>query len=87
MRFCRLPSNSCWDEPRLAFCCSEVSWPLSAAEAAASIPAGDAIALTLDERVNQLASELRCLVCQNQTVADSHAPTYTTVGADRLLVP
>lgn len=29
---------------------------------------------TLDESVNQLASELRCLVCQNQTVADSHAP-------------
>lgn len=24
--------------------------------------------------MNQLASELRCLVCQNQTVADSHAP-------------
>lgn len=28
----------------------------------------------LDERVNRLASELRCLVCQNQTVADSQAP-------------
>ncbi|MFZ4552610.1 MAG: cytochrome c-type biogenesis protein [Aquabacterium sp.] len=27
----------------------------------------------LEERVNQLASELRCLVCQNQTIADSHA--------------
>ncbi|MFT3857172.1 MAG: cytochrome c-type biogenesis protein CcmH [Aquabacterium sp.] len=27
----------------------------------------------LDERVNRLASELRCLVCQNQTIADSHA--------------
>lgn len=40
----------------------------------AAIPASDANALTLDERVNQLASELRCLVCQNQTVADSHAP-------------
>lgn len=40
----------------------------------ASSGAGDANASTLDERVNQLASELRCLVCQNQTVADSHAP-------------
>jgi cytochrome c-type biogenesis protein CcmH len=28
----------------------------------------------LDEHVNRLASELRCLVCQNQTVADSQAP-------------
>lgn len=39
-----------------------------------SAASGNAGALTLDERVNQLASELRCLVCQNQTVADSHAP-------------
>lgn len=28
----------------------------------------------LDEQVNQLASELRCVVCQNQAIADSHAP-------------
>ena len=28
----------------------------------------------LDRRVNHLASELRCLVCQNQTLADSNAP-------------
>ena len=27
----------------------------------------------LDEHVNRLTSELRCLVCQNQTVADSQA--------------
>ena len=27
----------------------------------------------LEQRVNALASELRCLVCQNQTIADSHA--------------
>ena len=27
----------------------------------------------LELRVNQVASELRCLVCQNQTIADSHA--------------
>ena len=29
---------------------------------------------TLEHRVTQIASELRCLVCQNQTIADSHAP-------------
>lgn len=28
----------------------------------------------LEERVNALSSELRCLVCQNQTLADSNAP-------------
>ncbi len=27
----------------------------------------------LEERVNRLAVELRCLVCQNQSLADSHA--------------
>lgn len=28
----------------------------------------------LEARVNALANELRCLVCQNQTIADSNAP-------------
>jgi cytochrome c-type biogenesis protein CcmH len=27
----------------------------------------------LEQRVNAIAEELRCLVCQNQTLADSHA--------------
>jgi cytochrome c-type biogenesis protein CcmH/NrfF len=27
----------------------------------------------LEMRVNALSAELRCLVCQNQTIADSHA--------------
>jgi len=27
-----------------------------------------------EERLKALAEELRCLVCQNQTIADSHAP-------------
>lgn len=40
--------------------------PLVLAQAAA--PQG-----LLDEHVNRLTSELRCLVCQNQTVADSQA--------------
>ena len=29
---------------------------------------------TLDARTMALAEELRCLVCQNQSLADSHAP-------------
>ena len=28
----------------------------------------------LEKRVMRLAEELRCLVCQNQTIADSNAP-------------
>ena len=28
----------------------------------------------LEARVMEIAAELRCLVCQNQTIADSHAP-------------
>lgn len=28
----------------------------------------------LEARVNEVAAELRCLVCQNQSLADSHAP-------------
>jgi len=35
-------------------------------------PASDDPAL--EKRVMGLANELRCLVCQNQTLADSHAP-------------
>jgi len=27
----------------------------------------------LEKQVNEISSELRCLVCQNQTIADSHA--------------
>jgi cytochrome c-type biogenesis protein CcmH len=37
---------------------------------ASAAPAADP---ALDEHVNRLASELRCLVCQNQTIADSQA--------------
>jgi cytochrome c-type biogenesis protein CcmH len=28
----------------------------------------------VEDRLKALAEELRCLVCQNQTIADSHAP-------------
>ena len=31
-------------------------------------------AATLDARVKDLAAQLRCLVCQNQSIADSNAP-------------
>lgn len=35
---------------------------------------GTARADALDERLHLLSSELRCLVCQNESLADSHAP-------------
>ena len=45
---------------------------------AQSARAGEAVPVVadpaLEERVMTLASELRCLVCQNQSLADSHAP-------------
>jgi len=47
---------------------------LTAGAAQAAGPAGDVAADTvLEARVQQLAAELRCLVCQNQSLADSHA--------------
>jgi cytochrome c-type biogenesis protein CcmH len=41
------------------------------AHAGEALPAADDP--VLEERVNSLAQLLRCLVCQNQTIADSHA--------------
>lgn len=43
----------------------------SAPAAYVAVPAPDP---ALEKRVTQLAEELRCLVCQNQTIADSQAP-------------
>lgn len=43
-----------------------------AALAAEAQPA--AVDAALEKRVLKLSEELRCLVCQNQTIADSHAP-------------
>ena len=46
-----------------------------AAGAALAAPATDTAAdPALEARVNEVAAELRCLVCQNQSLADSHAP-------------
>ncbi|EHR72980.1 uncharacterized protein involved in biosynthesis of c-type cytochromes [Burkholderiales bacterium JOSHI_001] len=42
---------------------------LAQAEEAAPLAADP----VLEARVNKLSEELRCLVCQNQTIADSHA--------------
>ena len=46
-----------------------VGWMLLCASAWASPSPAE-----VDARVHRLASELRCLVCQNQTLADSTAP-------------
>ena len=45
---------------------------------ALSLQAGQTCAATIsdasiDQRVQRIAEELRCVVCQNQTIADSHA--------------
>ena len=45
--------------------------------ATAAFPQADEVAKpdpVTEERLKQLAEELRCLVCQNQTIADSNAP-------------
>ena len=48
------------------------------AQAPAPAPAQEAATLAsdpaLEKRVNEIGLELRCLVCQNQTISDSHAP-------------
>ena len=44
--------------------------PLSGQAKEALLAADDPV---LEARMLQIASELRCLVCQNQTIADSHA--------------
>lgn len=50
---------------------------LACAVAGASVMAAEALPASdnpvLEARVQKISSELRCLVCQNQTIADSHA--------------
>ncbi len=50
--------------------CLLVATGLQAAPAPATPPAADP---ALEARVQALSAELRCLVCQNQSLADSHA--------------
>ena len=54
----------------LAFLLLAATAPWAFAKEAAPAAADPA----LEQRVMTLASELRCLVCQNQTIADSNAP-------------
>ena len=47
---------------------------LMGAQAATAAPAVDlASDAVLEARVNEVSAELRCMVCQNQSLADSHA--------------
>ena len=52
-----------------ALCAAALAVVMLTATATAMDPAADA----LDARLKRLESELRCLVCQNQTLADSNA--------------
>ena len=47
------------------------AWNAAPATATEAKPVSEDPAL--EQRVMQIANELRCLVCQNQTIADSHA--------------
>ncbi len=49
----------------LLLCCMSTSWAAPAQSLAADP--------VLEKRMLRLTEELRCLVCQNQTLADSHA--------------
>jgi cytochrome c-type biogenesis protein CcmH len=55
-----------WAEPLAAAGASSSAAPVAATLADQGDPA-------LDEHVSRLTAELRCLVCQNQTIADSQA--------------
>jgi cytochrome c-type biogenesis protein CcmH len=57
--------------PRLA---AALALLLAAAPVAAKEAAPAAADPALEQRMMTLAEELRCLVCQNQTLADSNAP-------------
>jgi cytochrome c-type biogenesis protein CcmH len=50
----------------LLLCCTAFALAVKAAQSAADDPA-------MEERLRNLSQELRCLVCQNETLADSRA--------------
>ena len=56
---------------RLALAALLAAWSLLAFGQAAEVAHPDPV---VEERLRTLAEELRCLVCQNQTIADSNAP-------------
>ena len=56
---------------RALLACALLMSALTSAQAGEATPAVEDPAL--EARVVEVASELRCLVCQNQTIADSHA--------------
>jgi cytochrome c-type biogenesis protein CcmH len=55
---------------RAAALAALIAWPILGAAAAASDAAADP---ALEAQMLAIAAELRCLVCQNQTIADSNA--------------
>jgi cytochrome c-type biogenesis protein CcmH len=55
---------------RLAALLALVLWSLAATAKEAAPATEDPV---LEARMMRIAAELRCLVCQNQTIADSHA--------------
>lgn len=65
------PSASPWRLAALALVCG--TWMVCAGPVRAAPAQPLADDLVLEARVNALAAELRCLVCQNQSLADSHA--------------
>lgn len=65
-----MPEPALYQSVRRGLCALLLSMAAMAhAEEAAPVAADPA----LEARVMQIATELRCLVCQNQTIADSHA--------------
>ena len=51
------------------------------------MPAMAADSATLDKRVQRLSEELRCLVCQNQSLADSNGRNLFMPGSDGAMTP
>ena len=65
---------------------TRILFALLALFAAAAVFAKEAAPLSddpvIEARMLRITSELRCLVCQNQTIADSHAPLAEDLRAE-----
>jgi len=66
-----MPRNRCLSIGSLLLLCACLWVGIGGARAGEAAPAVDDP--VLEAKVMAVASELRCLVCQNQTIADSHA--------------